>query len=180
MTCSFRASTIRSILAAVYLVPPSRIVGEPADDPTRYDANIALPGASREQFQAFARVAACAGLHVTAEKEARDTEVYIMTAPNGEPPGRVKEETFGGTFMVGGGVDGSIRTRGPLIGITAPLERVLGVPVLDGTKIEGIFDINIKYERGSKDSAIEAVEKLGLKLTKARRPIEYLVVKKPQ
>jgi uncharacterized protein (TIGR03435 family) len=172
--------TIRSVLSSLYTLPPPRIIGDPADDPTRYDAWIALPGASREHFQAFARSVACAALHITAEKEMRDTDVFVMTAPNGEPPGRVEEGSFGPTFMIGGGGDGSIKLRGPLIGITSPLERALGIPVLDETKIEGIFDINIKYERGSKDDAIKAVEKLGLKLTKARRPIEYLVVKKSQ
>jgi uncharacterized protein (TIGR03435 family) len=175
-----RAMPVRNILSVLFLLPPNRIVGGAVEDPTRYDAWIALPGASRDQFEAFARAAVCAGLHVTAEKETRDTDVYILTAPNGDPPGRVKEETFGGRFMVGGGADGVIRTRGPLIGITAPLERALGAPVLDETKIEGMFDINVKYTPGSRNAAIEAVEKLGLKLTKARRPMEFLVVKRSQ
>jgi thiol-disulfide isomerase/thioredoxin len=83
---AFHAMPIRNILSSLFTIFPDRIVGDAADDPARYDANIALPGATREQFQAFARSVACAGLHITAEKELRDTDVYILSAPNGEPP----------------------------------------------------------------------------------------------
>lgn len=174
----FRATPLRIILSSIYRVIPPRIIGEPAEDTTRYDAWISLPGASRETFEAFTRNVVCAGLHVSAEREMRDTEVYLLTAPNGKPPGLVEAVPAGG--IVSGLGKGSLKLKGPFLALAGLLERPLGQPVIDETRIDGTYDIKLTYEDGSTDSAIQAVEKLGLKLTKARRPIEFLVVKKAQ
>jgi hypothetical protein len=121
-----------------------RIVGEPAEDTTRYDAWIALPGASREAFEAFARETWCAP---------------------------------GCTFRPG---NRSLKLSGPLMALAGLLERPLGQPVIDETRIDGAYEIKLTYADGSTDSLIQAVEKLGLRLTKARRSVEFLVVKKAQ
>jgi uncharacterized protein (TIGR03435 family) len=58
------------------------------------------------------------------------------------------------------------------------LERPLGAPVLDETKLAGSYKIKLTHEEGSAASLIQAVEKLGLRLMKERRPVEFLVVRK--
>jgi uncharacterized protein (TIGR03435 family) len=64
--------------------------------------------------------------------------------------------------------------------LAALLERTLGRPVIDETRIDGMYDIKLTYADSSTDGVIQAVEKLGLNLTKARRPIEFLLVTKAQ
>jgi uncharacterized protein (TIGR03435 family) len=93
---------------------------------------------------------------------------------------RLNEEFGFGGGILSSGAEGVLKLSGPLMALATMIERRLGAPVLDETGIQGAFTINAQYQEGSTESLIQAVEKLGLKLTKARRPIEYLVVKKAQ
>jgi uncharacterized protein (TIGR03435 family) len=64
----------------------------------------------------------------------------------------------------------------------ATLARYIGTPVFDKTGLSGAFDFSMEYARDDRDSAdkpsvFTAVqEQLGLKLEKAKGPVEILVI----
>lgn len=174
----FRGSPVGLILSNLYSMPPSSIVGEPVEDKTRYDAWISLPGANPEAFKTVARDVLCAGLHVKATRETRNTDVLILTAPNGKPPGLVEAAPIGG--IIGGMGTGSLRVTGPMMALASSIEGVLRKPVFDETGLAGMYEFKLAWQPGVPASLEEAVVKLGLKLEPARRPIEFLVVTKAQ
>lgn len=171
----FRASTVRSILSVLYRVPGSRVIGEPVEDTARYDAWVALPGAGPEAFESFAKTVVCAGLHVTAEKETRETDVYVLIAPSGKPAALTEIPATGG--VIGGTVGGALRLSGPIPALVATMERILSRPVIDETGLNGAYDIRLPFDERAPETLVTAVEGLGLSLTTARRPIGFLVVR---
>jgi uncharacterized protein (TIGR03435 family) len=173
-----RGATVKAMLPVLYLVPPTRIVATGLDDPTRYDVWISLPGSDGEQFRQVARDVVCAAFRLRARKESRDTDVYVLTAPNGKPAGLVEAAPMGG--ILSGSGKGTLRLTGPMISLANLLERPLGRPVIDETGLKEMYEIRLKYEEGAAGSLEEEIAKLGLKLVPGRRAIEYLVVTKGQ
>jgi len=173
-----RATTVKQMLPGLFQVPPPRIVATGLDDPTRYDVWISLPGSDGEAFRQVTRDVICAALGLSARKESREMDVYLLTAPNGRPPGLVEATPMGG--ILSGGGKGSLRLTGPMISFANLLERPLGKPVLDETGLKEAFEIRLTYQDGVAGSLEAEVAKLGLKLAPARRPIEYLIVTKGQ
>jgi uncharacterized protein (TIGR03435 family) len=173
-----RATTVKMMLPGLYLVPPPRIVAPDIDDTTRYDVWISLPGSDGEAFRQVTRDVVCAAFRLSARKESRETDVYVLAAPNGKPPGLVEAVPMGGIFSGSG--KGSLRVTGPMMSLASMLERPLGKPVIDETGLNEAYEIRLKYEDGVAGSLEAEVAKLGLKLVPARRPIEYLIVTKGQ
>jgi uncharacterized protein (TIGR03435 family) len=171
-----KAVALRGMLPGLYSVLPTRITGDALEDKTRYDIWISLPGASREAFQVVARDVISAAFHLNVRKETRETDVYLLTAPNGRPPGLVELQPMGGIFSRQG--KGSLGLKGPLMSLAHMIEGVVGKPVIDETGIMDSFDIKLTYQDGVNGSLEEAVRGLGLKLEPARRPVEFLTVSK--
>jgi uncharacterized protein (TIGR03435 family) len=65
-----------------------------------------------------------------------------------------------------------------LAAIARRLEPHVGMPVLDETRLGGHFDWSILYDEEVEGDLLREVEKeLGLKATRARRPVEVLVLR---
>ncbi len=57
------------------------------------------------------------------------------------------------------------------------MEPILGRPVLDETDLGGRYDWELQYDPDAPESVIQAVrDQLGLQLTPARRPVDFIVV----
>ncbi|HWC96328.1 MAG TPA: TIGR03435 family protein [Candidatus Sulfopaludibacter sp.] len=173
-----KAVTLRGLLGGVYLFPASRITSNAMDENTRYDVWISLPGASLEAFQQVSCDVVRATFDLSVRKETRETDVYVLTAPNGKPPGLVKAEDDGRFTMFGR--KGSLSLKGTFGGLGLMMEPLLGKPVVDETGIEGVFNIKVTYRDGVPGSLEEAVRALGLKIEPARRLVEFLAVSKSQ
>lgn len=173
-----KAVTLRGLLSMSYSVSPTRIMGNAVDDNTRYDVWISVPGASREAFEHIARDVICAAFDLNVRKETRETEVYVLTAPNGIPPGLVKAQDDG--HFAAFSRKGSLSFKGPLGGLGHMLEPVLGRPVIDETGIGDLFDIKFTYRDGVPGGLEEAVRAFGLKLEPARRSVEFLTTTKAE
>ena len=137
-----------------------------------------MPGASREAFEHIARDVICAAFDLNVRKETRETEVYVLTAPNGIPPGLVKAQDDG--HFAAFSRKGSLSFKGPLGGLGHMLEPVLGRPVIDETGIGDLFDIKFTYRDGVPGGLEEAVRAFGLKLEPARRSVEFLTTTKAE
>jgi uncharacterized protein (TIGR03435 family) len=69
----------------------------------------------------------------------------------------------------------------PISDLTANLENLLQIPVIDHTSVAGKFDIHLKWNRNDPqhNSLKQALlDQLGLELVPSREPIEMLVVEK--
>jgi uncharacterized protein (TIGR03435 family) len=54
---------------------------------------------------------------------------------------------------------------------------IVDMPVVDETRVAGIYDISFSFEPENKNSLKEALQKLGLELTEAQREVEILVLR---
>ena len=177
-----RAMTVRGIILQLYMSRPTRMTGDALDDPTRYDVSISQPGASREAFQSVARTIICTAFHINARLETRDTDVYLLTAPEGKPSDLVQivvptgQTTFSTSSRRGKGTL-SLKSGG-LMSLAGMIEMELAKPVIDETGIRGTYDIKLTWDPNTPGALEEAIRKLGLKLEPARRPIEFLTVTK--
>jgi uncharacterized protein (TIGR03435 family) len=175
---TLKAVTLRGLLPMFYSFSFTRITGNAVDDNTRYDVWISVPGASREAFERIARDVICAAFDLNVHKETRETEVYVLTAPNGRPPGLVKAQDDG--HFNAFSRKGSLRLKGTLGGLGLMMEPVLGRPVIDETGIGDVFDIKLTYRDGVPGGLEEAVRAFVLKLEPARRSVEFLTVTKAE
>jgi uncharacterized protein (TIGR03435 family) len=160
-------------LSYVYQMPRSRVVGEGLSDHTRYDLSLSLPGASPAAFNALARELLCAAFKVKAGSETRDTDVWVLTAPNGKPAGLAESDGYGGSSWNSG--NGKIRmTNCNMADLARAMESAVNKPVVDETGVAARYNIELTYD--SPGGLPEAIRKLGLRMEPARRPIEFLVV----
>jgi uncharacterized protein (TIGR03435 family) len=173
-----RAGTLQRFLISAFSFPPTRMSGELLADKTRYDVWISLPGAGREAFKTVVQSVICAAFRVKAVKETRETDVLVLTAPNGKPAGL--EEMPKVPMVSSRTGKGSIGVQGTLKMLASVIEMVTGKPAVDETGVDDMFDIKVKYEEGVPGSLEAALEKLGLKLAAGRRPIEFLTVTKSE
>lgn len=174
---SAKGATLRALLVSVYSFLPDRIEGEPVQRPERYDVSVSLPGAKGDALQALLQQVVCAAFHLEVSRETRDTDVFVLTAPNGKPAALIETASTGGSMTSRG--KGQLKLIGNSL---SSLANVLGdsihKPVLDETGLAGKYDLELKYDDKAPDGLIDAVRnRLGLTLEPARRPVEFLIVR---
>jgi uncharacterized protein (TIGR03435 family) len=163
----------RWFFSVVYQTPFSRVIGEGVADPARYDLSVSLAGASSATVNSLARDLLCAAFKVKADRETRETDVLVLTAPGGKPAGLTETDGFGGSRLGSG--NGKIQmTNGSISSLATVIESVLEKPVVNETGLGGRYDVTLTYE--SPEGLLDAVRKLGFAIEPARRPIEFLVV----
>jgi uncharacterized protein (TIGR03435 family) len=163
----------RWFFSFVYQTQMDRVIGEGVADPARYDLSVSLPGASPAAVNSMARELLCAAFKVKADRETRDADVLVLTAPGGKPAGLTEIDGVGGSGWNTGNRKLQM-TRGGMSELAAATESVLQKPVLNETGLGARYDITLTYE--NPDSLLDAIRKLGLAIEPARRPIEFLVV----
>jgi len=159
--------------SAVFETPQTRVVGEALNDHTHYDLSISLPGSSESSFHAVARELLCAAFKLKAERETRDADVLVLTAPNGKLVGIAESDGYGGSSWNSSNRKIQMTNCG-MEQLASAMESAIGKPVIDETRIGTRYDFTLNYDHP--EGMLEAVRKLGLQVETTRRPIEFLVV----
>jgi uncharacterized protein (TIGR03435 family) len=168
--------TIRWLMASATHVPFDYVVGEAADDTTRYDVSLTAPGANPVAFGKLIPDILCTALHVTIRRETRDIDGWILKAPHGKPEGLKEPTTHSRLGRVG---RGEFSPTGASMGQLADLIRgVVQKPVADQTGISGRFDLTLKYDDKQPESLLDALRGLGFTVEPGVVPTEFLVVSK--
>ena len=167
--------TIQRLMAVVYQMPDSNVVGEMAEDSIRYDVALNALGAKPDAFREMAPQLLCFALHINARKETRDTDGWILTAPNGKPARLVENNYPGGGRFGRGQVE---MTGVPLARLMDMLGRMLDQPILDKTGLSGRYDVKFQYDAEKPETIVEGLRGLGLAVTAGKIPTEYLVISK--
>jgi uncharacterized protein (TIGR03435 family) len=184
--CGFdgKIATVESALNSVFHKTSSRMSIKCKLPDGFYDFELRAPlGHSNELQKEFvAALRTTFGLDATHTTKIMD--VYVMTKIITNAPGLQKVEVSVG----GGGGAGGFQLKGSSMkGVAESLERALGKPVFDDTRLGGLFDVNMKWklseaekqdiDKPDTDAVIAAArERLGLQLNLVQRPVEILEV----
>jgi uncharacterized protein (TIGR03435 family) len=178
---------VKTLVSRFWETRHTRISGDTIDDRTRYEVSIALPRADPDRFRAEARDVVAAALRIKVTREVRDLDVWVLaknesTPASLQPPGTMTEINNNGLQpalppSLGWWI--KVPNSGlPLI--SEMLESAVGRPVLDETGITGRYDFKVIYDKPQGEGWIDAIRKAGFKVERARRPVEYLVVRRAE
>jgi uncharacterized protein (TIGR03435 family) len=142
-----------------------------------YDFIASLPNENAEALQQEIKKQ----FGVVARREIIETNILLLTVkyPNaqGLRPSKIRGESS--QIRMQPGQFTSINTA--ISSLTANLENLLQIPVIDQTGVANKFDIDLKWNRNDPqhNSLKQALlDQLGLELVPSREPIEMLVVEK--
>jgi len=177
--------TLKSYLMRSYGVAPNQIVGGPDWlDTAHWDiqAKAEQPIDDDDAIMEMVQTLLTERFHLTIRRDTRDMRAYVLeVAKNGlkatkSAPGAEYNTNYG---------RGKVEATGTTMPHLAQrLGRVLDLPVVDKTAVEGPFDFKLywtpdgaKADPNSPPSIFTAIqEQLGLKLTGTRVPVPVLVV----
>jgi uncharacterized protein (TIGR03435 family) len=203
---SFQGYDLRGIIGEVYSTTPIRIeLPASLDVGRRYDFSLVLPQReSRERKYERFRQAVENYFHISAARQSRVMDVYVVTAPGGRKPPAASQQPEGGGFggfsiEVGlpartddGSNDGSdlerlpkkvslsalwnISGEGSLEAFCNALESFLDRPVLNETSLRGEFEFHVAANPTEKSNFLARLRNdLGLAIEPAKRNVELLV-----
>ena len=129
-------------------------------------------------LRAFVQELIPTAFHVNVTRETRDSDVFVITAPVVKTALIEASDTESTKWKMG---DGKLEMANlTLLHLAMALERSLGRPVLDESKLNDRYDLKVDYDGDAKYGVLDALRKIGLNVDPARRPIEFLVVTKAQ
>ena len=199
------AQTLRFAVQELWDVAPAR-VSLPAELDTnkRYDFAVVLPKPEdSERIRERFRKAVQEHFHVTAQREERLMDVYVVTSAGRKPPASAEQEDddsmgFSTSSSVGfaamsfsggpppdledlfrrGSLSSlrSISTNGTTDDFCKALEHSLDRPVVNETHLDGRFSIQVEAtDTGPNDFPDRLREATGLVITPARRTVQMLI-----
>lgn len=201
---SLRGYTLKAAIQHLYDVNPARVI-LPAvlDDGRRYDFAMVLPEPEdREKIKTRLEEGILDSFHLTAEREDRVVEAYVVTEVPGRKPPRFKIESEEGTgsssgatslsmeYQITGDPDQALDGMKPLsvnslssisIDGTADefchlLEGDLDRPVVNETNLQGEFRFHAERNEGAANNFLENLrDQLGLVIMPSTRNVEVLV-----
>jgi uncharacterized protein (TIGR03435 family) len=166
----------KDCIAGTFGVLPSRVVLETTLPDERYD--LKAEGAPKDKNTLPAlQLALSSVLGVTVTKEEREIEVYVLAQLHGQnhklqKPGPERAS-------VGGDQDYVWGTNWDLSALLTFVDGSTGVPVVNETGLKGKYTYDLKAPKKDYDSLRKAIrEQLGLDLSKERRRLQVVVVRK--
>jgi uncharacterized protein (TIGR03435 family) len=201
---SLRGYTLKAAIQHLYDVNPVRVVLPGVlGDGRRYDFAMVLPEPEdSEKIKTRFEEGILDYFHLTAEREDRVVEAYVVTAVPGRKPPRFKIESEEGTgsssgatsmsmeYEIAGDPDEALDGMKPLsvnslssisIDGTAEefchmLEGELDRPVVDETNLQGEFRFHAERNEGAANNFLEQLrDQLGLVIMPSTRNVEILV-----
>lgn len=179
--------TLRRCIIGAYEVGPNQVVGGPAWlDSARWDIQAKSEAPTDDdvlmmkQFQTLL----AERFQLVVRRDTREMRAYILDAAKNGP--KLQKSAPGGEFNTNGSHGRIEGTAATLPHLAERLARVLDLPVVDRTGIEGEFDYKLRWtpegDKVGPDSPpgiFTAVqEQLGLKLTGGRAPVAVIVIER--
>jgi uncharacterized protein (TIGR03435 family) len=198
---SLNGFTLKKLIAEVYYLNPIRIhLPVSLDNGTRYDFSLVLPEAeSKEQMYERFRQGVQDYFHITATREERLLDAYVVAALDRKPPAAKARQEEGLSFSFDTGsvgyqvleaADGDFFAEPKAVGIAAitsvdvegtaddfrrTLESVLDRPVVNETHLNGQFEFNVKASETKQNDFLDRLrDQLGLIVTEVQRNVEIL------
>jgi uncharacterized protein (TIGR03435 family) len=169
--------TPRTMLGLAYgVTSPYRIVSSLNLPEDKYDFIANLPQNSLQALQREVK----RKFGVSASHETRQTDVLRLAVKNAQAPGLMPSLSEGGSARSGAGQFSCVNQ--PLSCLTSMLENYFHIPVVDNTGLQGRFNIDLAwdqrdFEHQNPDALKQALlDELGLELSRAKEPVEMLVV----
>jgi uncharacterized protein (TIGR03435 family) len=170
---------LQSIIGMLYDFDPERIDFQDQELATeRYDVAMVPPGDMGEKALTEAiRTALQRELGLLLIQDVRRRDVYIVTALDGAQVGTQETEDTGTTIHIGGG---GIAMRSGTIGqFCSALERELDRPVIDESRLQGHYSIEVNRGMKTKGQFFEQLQnELGLLVSSGERDVTMLVVRR--
>jgi uncharacterized protein (TIGR03435 family) len=196
--------TLKQHIAQLYDVSPIRIHLPPAlDDDQRYDIALVLPAPeSTESTNNRILQAIQDYFGVTAAREERWSDVYVVTTANGKSPAPLARPDDGSSFVgasfssvriqvpeavsipedfpkpVGIADLRGISLKGTLDDFCRDIERALDRPVINETNLKGEYELDVKAAADGENDFLERLrDQFNLSITPAQRRVEVVVLK---
>jgi uncharacterized protein (TIGR03435 family) len=178
----------------IYVLLPASL-----DNGRRYDFALLLPEKESEsQMNDRMRQGIEEHFHMTATRENRLLDVYVVTAPDRKPPAAkapADHEMFSSKmssleYATTGGPEGevvrstpldiaairSIRLDGTVDEFCHTLESKLDRPMVNDTNLQGEFEFDVENDQGTENTFLQRLhDRTGLVITPAKRNVEILV-----
>jgi uncharacterized protein (TIGR03435 family) len=196
--------TLKQHIAQLYDVSPIRIHLPPAlNDGQRYDIALVLPAPeSTESTNNRILQAIQDYFGVTAAREERLSDVYIVTTANGKSPTPLARPDDDSSFVgasfssvriqvpeavgipedfpkpVGLAAIRGISLRGTLDDFCRDIERALDRPVVNETNLTGEYELDVKAGADGENDFLQRLrDQFNLSITPAKRRVEVVVLK---
>ena len=170
-----KGADLKAILSSLLGTTVTRIYLPTALEEKRYEMEVTLPGDKTEAYKPLAVQAIQTALGVRVRRVTREVDGYVLTASK-ELTGSLQPSTAK-TFHVTGAKGVMAASEADINQLSAAIESVLGLPVVNETGLQGKFDWDLLFDANVSDSIIDAVWKeFGLKLTPAKREVDVVVV----
>ena len=185
------------LIGAAYRVRTDQIDGPDWMNALRFDVQAKIPdGATAEQVPEMLQSLLAARFQLRARRAQKEMPVYVLTVKKGGP--RLQESSAGdaspsGCVIVSGGHRLCHKmTMSGLADLLTQLSRMykamppggmnwgIEAPAIDMTGLNAAYDFAMDYGPGPEESGggsiFDAVDRVGLKLERQRRPYDQIVV----
>jgi uncharacterized protein (TIGR03435 family) len=160
-----------------YGVRPTRVKPEFELNAKRYTIVVRTPEGRKEMLEPLLRQALESSFSFAAVADTREVEAYVLSAPEAASV-KFKRHAQGQAAYRYGPTGFSASGHG-LERLAEDLEQFLGRPVLDETGLKDRYDWDVSCDLKKPEAVIAAVrDQLGLQLTPATRPVEFLALRK--
>lgn len=175
---SAQSMAVRDVVGEAFGVPGTRVVFEG----DVYQGALAVDVMAAEgvelEWRELLEMSLGPALNASFTVETRETPVLILARTEARP---APEPVVDGREM--GGSTGSTQTRfeavrQPVLPLARWLERRLGVPVIDRSGLEGVYDYVVEFEADTPAAADRAlVAAVGLNVLEARERVDFVIVR---
>lgn len=174
---AFQGVDLTFPFGAAYGIRHTRVLGEGVLPNGKYTVVAKVPESRQEMLQPVLRQALETTFSLTGRVEKRTEDAYLLTAPQGAVKGLKKHE---GNDSGTRSAEGAQSVKGAdLETLATGMEEALGKPVINETKLEGLYDWEITWDKAKPDSLLASVrDQLGLEVSPKKGTVEVLVLKK--
>ena len=171
--------TVHDMLPYVYESSQDRIIVKGNLPDGKYDLVAKIPKADEKHLGLRIEQALESTFGLTSRRETQEVDVYIATVAGANAKGLTPAANANSSRMVSNINNGTLSgTNTPVSRIIQALERGLSRPVVDETKLDGRFDVDLKWNpaEGPNGQVRAVLEQLGIALTPAKRRVEVVVI----
>ncbi len=183
-----RNMTLKRLVEIAYQVEDFGVIGPDWTDTLRFDLNAKIPeGATRDQYPEMLKTLLVQRFKLTVHRETKIVAGYAMVTAKGGPKLQAAQSDDSSSNDNHGRF---VAQAYPLSEFREWLSRSMNAPVADKTGLTGKFDFTFEYSPDSlkplasdkpsddsRPSIFDAMQdKLGLKLTPQKIPVEIVVV----